>query len=686
MLSLALLAACSTPPAPPPDPTPDAAPEQGREPAAAAARSQLLRLPNGMSAFVQIGPRGSAARLQFGVLAGSLFVAPGLAELAARTLLQSTDPTTGTASLEQRIRQMGGTIEANVGLTTTWFDIRIRAGMAERALIALRESLQTVTDSRTQITRMREQLVAERTAEILADPLDAAARALLHAERSTADQLNGLLDLDPSEVALFHSRLYRPERSVLAVRVPFPLERALRCVTEPADQSIAGWTPPPPMPGDSPVMPRQFESGLYWTEVNTQGGKTRCAFVMRLPDMSMPGAAEWLVMQSCLTLGGAGGRLEQLQDEAGLSHLRWQASVERTPDVLALVIETIATPDEVTRLWSLYQRARQSLVEVPPSTSELRLALRRARLDAGLPRTDTGDDLRLDANLVLRNVRPDALDRRLEVLADPAAWDPTSAAQAFLATPAWMVAMGPGRPAELEGLVATEMLPTGFDPNTQNQPTPEVIANVDPWLVRARAATGGEQAYRALDGFAAKARVVTEQGLIAEDEWTWSRAGKLTRSRTVVGQTIRTEIDGDAAFEQFDDVRKSLSRREAVLLRHEMMRHPQMLLAAHQRGERRFRPIAQRKQGDREYFIVECIGDEFDRLRMHIDAESHLVRTVESWERLPDDTLVYVREEWSDYRNAGGLRVPHRRRTTWNDGQHASETTFSAWTPKLGAR
>ena len=30
----------------------------------------------------------------------------------------------------------------------------------------------------------------------------------------------------------------------------------------------------------------------------------------------------------------------------------------------------------------------------------------------------------------------------------------------------------------------------------------------------------------------------------------------------------------------------------------------------------------------------------------------------------------------------GGIRVPFRRRTTWNDGQQQSETLFSDWQPR----
>jgi hypothetical protein len=248
-----------------------------------------------------------------------------------------------------------------------------------------------------------------------------------------------------------------------------------------------------------------------------------------------------------------------------------------------------------------------------------------------------------------------------------------------------MVAVGPQRPddfAAIDGAIAIDLLPAGFDPKTQNQPTPENLATVDPWLVQARAATGGEGAYAVMKGFTARARVTSAQGLAADDTVDWAIGGALTRNRALVGQTITTTLAGDGGFEELDGVRQSLTAREVRLLRHEMMRHPQMLLAAHQRGERRFRPVAQRKLGDREFYIVESVGDEFDRLRLHIDAESQLIRVVESWERLADDTLVHVREEWSDYHNAGGLRVPHRRRTTWNDGQHQSETVFSEWAPK----
>ncbi|MEC9048059.1 MAG: hypothetical protein VYA51_08595, partial [Planctomycetota bacterium] len=421
---------------------------------------------------------------------------------------------------------------------------------------------------------------------------------------------------------------------------------------------------------------------LHWCESPTPSARTRCAIVMQLPDATVPNAADWLVMHACLTLDGVGGRLEQLQDQAGLSHLEWRAEFLQTPDVLALVISTDATPDEVTKLWPLYQRARQSLVDVPPSRSELRIALRRARLNAGLPTRSVADRQRLEVNLLLRQLQPGALERQIDELLDAPNWDPIRAARKFQETPAWMIAVGPGRPDDLPGLVTTEALPAGFDPVTQNQPTPENLAAVDPWLARARAATGGDERYRALNGFHATATTTSGQGLIAEDTVEWREGGKLARQRAVVGQVIETTLDGDKMFEALDGLRKSLDARDGRLLRNEHARHPQMLLAAHLRGDRRFRPIARRKVGDREFYIAEAVGDEFDRLRVHIDTGSNLIRVVESWERLGDETLVHITEEWSDYRSAGGIRVPFRRRTTWNDGQQQSETLFSDWQPR----
>ena len=682
MTTALVFTACSGPPPAPPKPEPKK-PIPTRA-VSANAQSQSLRLHNGLETYLELAPSGSDTQVQLAVVAGSLFVAPGLAELAATVMLESSDPAAGRPSLRHRIEALGGTIDAKIGLMTTWFDIRIHQNSLAKSIIALRESLESVTQSRSQIERMRSDLIATLAAKLDDEPLREAARMLLHGEVGTGAYLNSLLDLDPSEVSLFHSRLYRPERCLLAISSAGDFNETRAILHLPAATAIAEWNPPPAVPGPSPIIERKFESGLYWASTAGRPGLVQASFVMRLPDASVgTGAAEWLVMHSCLTLGGRGGRLERMQDEAGVTDVHWQTHIERTPDAIALVMSATVPFQQAITLWRVLNRARQSLIDVPPTPSELQLALRRARLDANLPGISSGERLRLAANLKSRGIAARGLITRLEQISDLSTWNQTDAAIAFQETPAWMVAIGPGPAPELPDLRPFELLPKGFEATIDSEPTPAAIAATGSWLIRARAATGGSEMFDGLTGFNSTGTIVADRSPDATDIIVWNQSGKLTRRRKIVGQTLTTELVGNKWSETFDKVRKSLNAREAKLLRHQMMRHPLMLLAANQRGTLQFRPIAQRSSGDRELMILEAIGNEFDRLRIHIDTESYLIRMVESWERLPDETLVHVRESWSDYRTAGSMRAPHRLRTTWNDGEHQTETVFSEWLPTL---
>lgn len=682
MMTALVFTACSSPPPAPLKPGPKNPILTRKAPSTTQSRS--LRLHNGLGTYLELAPSGSDTQVQLAVVAGSLLVAPGLAELAATVMLESSDPAAGRPSLRHRIEALGGTIDAKVGLTATWFDIRIHQNSLAKSIIALRESLESVTQSRSQIERMRADLIATLAAKLDDEPLREAARMLLHGEPGTGAYLNSLLDLDPSEVSLFHSRLYRPERCLLAISSAKNLNEIHAMLQRPAATAIAEWTPPPAVPGPSPILERKFESGLYWASTAGQPGLVQTSLVMRLPDASVGiGAAEWLVMHSCLTLGGRGGRLERMQDEAGVTDVHWQTHIERTPDAIALVMSATVPFQQAITLWRVLNRARQSLIDVPPTPSELQLALRRARLDANLPGISSGERLRLAANLKSRGIASRGLVTKLEQISDLSTWDQTKAAIAFQETPAWMIAIGPGPAPEAPDLRPFDLLPKGFEATIDSAPTPAAIAATGPWLIRARAAMGGDEMFDGLTGFKSTGTIVADRSPDATDTIVWNQSGKLTRRRKIVGQTLTTELVGDNWSESFDKVRKSLDAREAKLLRHQMMRHPLMLLAANQRGTLQFRPIAQRSSGDRELMVLEAIGNEFDRLRIHIDTESHLIRIVESWERLPDETLVHVRESWSDYRAARSMRAPHRRRTTWNDGEHQTETVFSEWLPTL---
>lgn len=686
-LAAIALTACGGPPEPPPNPgptvpdlpiLPPVAP-----PATANLEQQTLQLANGVTAHIRVAPKGSDTQIQLGIFAGTVLVAPGLAELAAHVLVESSDPTSGRPSLRHQLQALGGTVDVQIGLMTTWLDIRTPTNQTSKALQVLRGALESVTQSRSQIERMRKEFVAEYAAKIAHDPIPVVTRALLQGERGTGSYLNALLDLDPSDVSLFHSRLYRPDLSLLTVAAPQSLEETMMAVQAPAATAIASWKPPPPIPGKPEILNRPYASGMYWAEVPGEPGLVRTAIMMRLPDASMEGAAEWLLMHACLTLDGTGGRLEQMQDEANLPQIHWRAHIEQNPDTQALVLSAMVSPEVATALWQMLNRARQSLSEVPPTPSELELALRRAQLNATLSTVSDAARLRLAAQMETSKLAPDALALRLRELADPSKWDLAKAAAAFQQTPAWMIVVGAAPAPDVAGVIKFDALPQGFAANTSSVPTPKVIAATGPWLIKARAAMGGEEVFAKLEGFEASGSLTAEQTPPAEDEIIWNRSGRLTRKRTVLGQIVTTNLDKTSWTETLGKVKKSLTDREAGLLRHEMMRHPLMLLAAHANGTIQFRPVAQRNSGDRELMVLEALGTEFDRLRIHIDTESYLIRTVESWERLPDETLVHVHETWSDYRAAGAMRAPHRLRTMWNDGEHQTETVFSAWLPTL---
>ena len=163
----------------------------------------------------------------------------------------------------------------------------------------------------------------------------------------------------------------------------------------------------------------------------------------------------------------------------------------------------------------------------------------------------------------------------------------------------------------------------------------------------------------------------------------YSPPDNLQRARTLLGQTIVTRLTATEYTETLGKTVRPLDAKQAALLRREMQRHPLALLAAYARGEIAFRTVAQRDAGDRTMAVLEAATGPFDRLRVHIDVESLLVRTVETWETLPDGTPLHLSEAWQDYRDVGTLRVPFRRLTSQDNGQNRIEAVFAKWTPTL---
>jgi hypothetical protein len=720
-----LLAACASPPPPAPPATRAPTPATAGTPAARPnLASASTRLRNGAKAIVQEAPGRATALLQVGCAGGAVLLAPGAAELTLQVLADAGDAASGRAPLRRRIEQLGGVLQTHVGPLTCWLDIRVEASAWPAAAQAVAETLGAPPPTRAEFERVRRELVAARTAAMTADPAGTMARLLLLGERDTDDYLRGLVDRDASDAATLLARGWRPESATVVLVAPTAPADALAVLDATDATSIGSWRAAA-APGPLPLIERRFESGLWWSPAiapTAPDAPCQIAVAIPLPDVGEPGAGDEALALGCLTLEGVGGRLERVFADRGLDKVTWQATTIATPDATALVLRTEAPSGQIGAIWRALTAARASLQSVPPSPAELgqaqphapllaRLALlddgARARRLAGDATGVTAVDRRLDELAGVATAGPDGLrqgvDRMMSrpfacvVVGGTIASDvpgvrafgalsqtsvpttnPPGAAAAFPALPLPSAALP--TPPGTAPIAPMPSAPTRLEV-AATAPGPDAAARPQPWLDHAAAEAGGAAALRRLHGWRSRATVRHDRAPEMLDEQDWRGDGALVRTKTVFGQAVVTRIAGDAGTERLGETSKDLDAAAIAAARHEMRRHPLALLAAHVRGELTFRTVTTREAGDRKLVILETGDGGFERLRVHIDAESHLVRAVESWATMPDGGVVHLHEAWQDHRPVGVLRAPFHRLTTQDDGGQRTATTWTDWQP-----
>ena len=697
MAAFVVLSACagSPPPAPvaPTPPPPKAPPPAG--PAAQApapaqvpapAPATLQRLANGVLVFLRQAPAVRLVRLQANLQAGALAQAPGLAELTAHVLAETADPARGRGSLRQIVDGLGGTLQIQVGPDTTTFDVRVPRARWLEAATALSSALTTVPASRSQVERVRALRLRQCAVEFGRDPVLALAGQLLRGATDTSRHFGELQDRDASEVAAFHARHYRPESLRIQVEGDLTSEAVLGALRSGGAADLERWKPPtaPPPAGR---LARTTESAIHWTP--DAPGRCEVGLLLELPPTAKASAAAF-VLQDCLSLDGTGGRLERFQQQLGIGHVRWRVAVVDAGDTTALLLRAELDAAEAALAWRCLQLARESLRDVPPTASELELAARRAPLTARLPLLDPGSRLRAELRLAERNETLRDLDAELAARSvTPPSNDEIAA---FLATPVAMIVVGGTAPADLAPLHRWQVLPTGFERNesgaaaTLERTAAERAASGAPWLAHAVEAVGGADRLRRLSGWTSVAEIVHAEAPSVRESVDWSFDGRLVRRRELLGQTIVTTVEADAGTETLSGTTVNLSAAELQQLRAEPARHPLAILAAHVRGELPFEYVAKRAVEDREHVVLQALGGRGDRLRIHVDADSHLVRRVELWATLQDGSVVRIEEAWSDYRPVAGLRVPYLRQVDQDDGKNRLETVFESFVPRTRAR
>lgn len=690
-LAAAIAGACGgaprpTPPAPAPAVEPVAAPPPAvasspQHAALATPRTHVAKLGNGLEVVISEANAGTDARIALAFSKGAVDAAPGLAEFTMEALVAGADASKGRPSLRQAIAALGGIVRADVGARSTWLAVRVPGARWQEALTALTAALTAPALPRSQLDRIRGELVEELAQQARARPAVATAQATLRGEPDTASRLRNLLDRDPSEVGLFQARFLRPENATCALQIAGDPTANAAVVGRSAEGSLVRWVPPALTARTGTPVIHASASGLLWSP-GPAGARCFASVILSLPDVTAPDAAHRMTLQACLTLDGTGGRLERLQAQRGLGHVRWTSELVPGVDHSALVLTAEIAPADAEKTWQAFDLARRSLRDVPPNASELELAVRRARLTVGLAQFD--DLARLRVEMLLRRTGRTPADLLRELGTPPAGDSPgfRAAIDAFVDAPVVCIVTGGEIPKDATLARRLELLPPGFAP-VASVPSVATPALATPWLARATEAVGGAALLSRLGGYDAEGRLQSESAPVAKEKRSWRVAGVIDRTRDVLGNTIETHIDGKTAVERIGEAAQQLSAREAALVRREMERHPLALLAAHCRGGLRFQPVAQRSVGDREMMVLQAEGDRFDRLRIHVDTGSNLIRVVETWETLADGTTVHLQDAWSDYRTIAGLRAPFRCITTQDDGQNRVEAVFTAWQPVL---
>lgn len=686
LLALAVgLAACGSAPPAASAPTPVAPPQEPTPPPAPAFPPPFgARAANGLELRLMTAAEGATAVVQLGAFAGAAFLAPGAAELTLHALATATDPAAGRPSLQQRIEALGGSLQPVVGPLTCWLDVRVPGPRWRDALAALTDALTAPPPSRAEFERVRNQLSAARRAALRSTPATVMAQLLLLGETDADTYVRSLLDRDVSEAAMFAERGWRPATMTLAIEAATTPNELVATVNAPG--GLGTWQrqgSPPPLP----LLVRRFESGLWWSPAPDAASKAlpcRLAALFPLPAAEEATAAEDLTTLSCLTLDGLGGRLERMLADRGLGAISWRASTIATPEATALLLECDAPAADVGPIWRGFEAARASLRDNLPDAGEMALARGRAPLLVRLGLVDDGARVRRTTAMAAVGANLADFDARALALDDGAPSARRAAIERFLQRPFALIVSGGEIAADVQDVRRFgDGRPEAEPAQADDASKPAAAKTPQPWLVRAAVAVGGETALRRLAGWRGEAERTTAGAPAIAESVTWSDDGALTRARGVLGQTVTTTLAGDVATESFGASKRTVDPAAAAQLRREQRRHPLALLAAHVRGELPFRMITMREDADRRYAVLEAAGGDFERLRVHVDAGSCLVRIVESWETLADGSVVHWRETWQDYRTAGPLRAPFHQVTQQDDGRSHVATAWAEWTPTL---
>ena len=657
---------------------------------------ELALMPGGMRVAFGASDDG-AAHLQLTVRHRGLAAhRVAIAEIAADYITDVPLAESRNPSLRRAIADLGGTLTVEVDPRTTRFVVTAPREDWRRVLQLFGTALSTPPTSNDRVAESRDRVLRALTDRLSSDPLGSTV------ERVRSYELEGVStwlavaeDATLGQVAAFWRRSYVTDGCVLAARVPdVGLPRLLRAV----DESFADWV------GDQRKrLPATIEStppagGLFWA---AGPDPARTAIVLMPAPIASPlTALEWIAIE-CLTADGVGGRIgSAIQTEIGTEPGFAPRIVDEGTSV-RIELRGELPSWAIRRFSEATQAAFQSLADAPPSDEAIRRAAARARLrlftQLGTPKGWMAWATHAVYAGLIPNVQWTGNAAKKIQVPGADVWETTLATlskveraavaetfRSFADRRSLVVVVG-GNPDPAQPTDSFARVPDAFvAPQRERSVTADEAAQL------AAATALKERAIQAVGGpqFVALARGLTMRGLTRSGqgpelihESYYAFDGRLHRMARVLATEIETLITPEQAYEAVLGRRVELSKIERASLLAEYERHPLMLLGAWLRGEASYRLLSMREAHGREIAILERRAGSAGRLKIHVDTESGLIRVVES-EDLRTVGLVYLREEYGDYRTSDvGARVPHRRVTYVDDGLRGLLTEWTEVQP-----
>jgi hypothetical protein len=611
-------------------------------------------LQNGLSIVVRAdsasrGPLARTALLRIVLPAGRRDAATANVELAAMMLLAASEH--GEPSLEAAIHDLGGRAMVTVGVEDSAIDIAVPVESAAHALLHLASALQREPRSEPQLEIVRLRLLREWRARCNSAPFETLVRRLLAEPTTTPTEfLARTQEATLEDIRSGWRLLSQPTGAALAITVPGGEKPEV--VHAGAKLAFSAWS--------SLVRPRATRPpDLLPPVVWAQGNDVpRGAFVLLRPEIGDKLDVELLVLLECLSHKGLGGRLGKAFERLlGSGPPLTSEAVSVGSRTIAL-LHAATTPEQAVTWPGAMRSALESLVRERPDGDELVAAAGRVRLALV---EQCADPKAWAAGATARTQerrKDDALARAITRLEDPLS---LSLAAALPELPSHLLTLlvhGGTPPAESKVMLLEQPLPPERVASSIDSDQAEREQAAKPFLELAIVALGGRDLLSRIQGYVGSCDVSAGNAMVASDQVWYRGDAHVRRIRKVLATTIELTVTASEGSEASGDQQVTLAAEEAAQHLHRASRHPLALVTAWLHGKARFKLVSVREIEGREMAILELIDPTRERLRVQVDAQSGLIRQVETREVSPGMGRVQVVEKLSDYRAHKGLRSP----------------------------